>query len=202
MSHECYGVSIQRGLNCLFNSLFRLATKKSQTLRITGPLCGDLHQFPVDSHHETNNAESVSVSWRNRDRQITNHTTGMMLMFSFHAKISEYIFHIWEDIYIIQGHTMFIKNSNALWVVRCPPNVPYHNFVRTLSSSRLPWWRHPMETFSALLAICAGNTPVTVEFLAQGPVTRSFDVFFDLPPPITIVRLVNWNAIAPIITSL
>ena len=113
MSHECYGVSIQRGLNCLFNSLFRLATKKSQTLRITGPLCGDLHQFPVDSHRKTNNAESVSVSWRNHDRQIIYHTTGMMLMFSFHAKISEYIFHIWEDIYIIKGHTMFIKKSNA-----------------------------------------------------------------------------------------
>ena len=37
-----------------------------------------------------------------------------------------------------------------------------------------------METFSALLAICAGNSPVTDEFPAQKPVTRSFDVFFDL----------------------
>ena len=42
------------------------------------------------------------------------------------------------------------------------------------------WWRHQMETFSALLAICAGNSPVTGEFPAQRPVTRSFDVFFDL----------------------
>ena len=31
-----------------------------------------------------------------------------------------------------------------------------------------------METFSALLALCAG------EFPAQRPVTRNFDVFFDL----------------------
>ena len=37
-----------------------------------------------------------------------------------------------------------------------------------------------METFSALLAICAGNSPVTGEFPTQRPVTRSFDVFFDL----------------------
>ena len=37
-----------------------------------------------------------------------------------------------------------------------------------------------METFSALLTICAGNSPVTGEFRAQRPVTRSFDVFFDL----------------------
>ena len=34
-----------------------------------------------------------------------------------------------------------------------------------------------METFSALLSICAGNSPVTGEFPAKGPVTRSNDVF-------------------------
>ena len=37
-----------------------------------------------------------------------------------------------------------------------------------------------METFSALLSICAGNSPVPGEFPAQRPVTRSFGVFFDL----------------------
>ena len=37
-----------------------------------------------------------------------------------------------------------------------------------------------METFPALLAICAGNSPVPGEFPAQGPVARSFDVYFDL----------------------
>ena len=45
-----------------------------------------------------------------------------------------------------------------------------------------PWWRHQMETFSALLAICAGNSPVPGEFPTQRPVTRSFDVYFDLSP--------------------
>ena len=42
------------------------------------------------------------------------------------------------------------------------------------------WWRHQMETFSALLALCAGHSPVTGEFPSQRSVTRSFDVFFDL----------------------
>ena len=37
-----------------------------------------------------------------------------------------------------------------------------------------------METFSALLAICAENSPVPGEFSAQRPVTQSFDIFFDL----------------------
>ena len=36
-----------------------------------------------------------------------------------------------------------------------------------------------METFPALLAICAWNSPVNGELPAQRPVTRSFDVFFD-----------------------
>ena len=42
------------------------------------------------------------------------------------------------------------------------------------------WWCHQMETFSALLAICAGNSLVTGEFPTQRAVTWSFDVFFDL----------------------
>ena len=50
----------------------------------------------------------------------------------------------------------------------------------TVNSSNNSWWRHQMETFSALLALCAGNSPVTGEFPTQRPVTRSFDVCFDL----------------------
>ena len=42
------------------------------------------------------------------------------------------------------------------------------------------WWRHQMETFSASLVLCAGNSPVTCEFPSQRPLTQSFDVFFDL----------------------
>ena len=44
----------------------------------------------------------------------------------------------------------------------------------------MTWWHHQMETFSALLAICAGHSSVTGEFPAQRPVTWSFDVFFHL----------------------
>ena len=69
---------------------------------------------------------------------------------------------------------------------------PWHNRNRRLlptstTDGREPinivvnaWWRHQMETFSALLALCAGNSPVTGEFPSQRPVTWSFDVFFDL----------------------
>ena len=39
-----------------------------------------------------------------------------------------------------------------------------YNYLSTPWSlfSSNPWWRHQMETFSALLALCAGNSPVPV----------------------------------------
>ena len=55
--------------------------------------------------------------------------------------------------------------------------------MQRLSSTKYtysPWWRHLMETCSALLALCVGNSPVTGEFPSQRPVTQSFDVSFDL----------------------
>ena len=64
---------------------------------------------------------------------------------------------------------------------------PRHELQRPLCACCLtgsgdwyPWWRHQMGAFSALLALCAGNSPVTGEFPSQRPVTRSFDVFSDL----------------------
>ena len=84
------------------------------------------------------------------------------------------------------------KRLEMLWI-SCMHCLTYHTFSRTRynvncvnkvshnihSYDLLTWWRHQMETFSALLAICAGNSLVTGEFPSQRPVTRSFDVFFN-----------------------
>ena len=51
-----------------------------------------------------------------------------------------------------------------------------------LGNDTMTWWRYQMETFSALLAICAENWPIPGEFPAQRPVTRCFDIFFDRHP--------------------
>ena len=53
----------------------------------------------------------------------------------------------------------------------------YHLSMDTDSDA---WWRHQMETFSALLALCERNPPVTSGVPLRRPVTRSFDFFFDL----------------------
>ena len=89
--------------------------------------------------------------------------------------MSVYILHIYIHIYIYQDRD---KRGKALQSVKTPNIAQYENISSTYNIAT--WWRHQMETFSALLAICAGNSPVPGEFPAQRPVTRSFDVFFDL----------------------
>ena len=49
-----------------------------------------------------------------------------------------------------------------------------------------------METFSALLAICAGKSPVPGEFPTQRPVTRSFEVFYLRPNKLLSKRSWGW----------
>ena len=60
------------------------------------------------------------------------------------------------------------------------PDSGEHMLTPSIDMLIYTWWRHQMETFSALLAFCAGNSPVPGEFPPQRPVTRSFDVFLDL----------------------
>ena len=65
---------------------------------------------------------------------------------------------------------MSINHGSASWfLVRSFDAVDYNS-----------WRRHQMGTFSVLLTLCVGNSPVPGEFLSQRSVTRSFDVFFDL----------------------
>ena len=52
--------------------------------------------------------------------------------------------------------------------------------IITYPAHQCAWWRHQMEIFSASLALCAGNSPVSHDFPEQRPVTRSFDVFLYL----------------------
>ena len=65
-------------------------------------------------------------------------------------------------------------------VGRFPHYWPYRG--ESKGQFREKWWRHQMETFCVLLAICAANSPVPGEFPTQRPVRRSFEVFFDLRP--------------------
>ena len=95
------------------------------------------------------------------------------------CKMSPFLFRLqWVSSYLYRGvlfgefhctETMVPRNS-----IRSGQKWPV--FSNAISS----WWRHQMDALSALLALCVGNSPVTGEFPSQRPVTRSFDVFFDL----------------------
>ena len=49
-----------------------------------------------------------------------------------------------------------------------------------------------METFAALLAICARNSPVPGEFPAQKAVTRSFRAHYDV---IVMIHELSWQLV-------
>ena len=68
------------------------------------------------------------------------------------------------------------------------------DIVQVLAQQSMPWWRHQMETFPALLAICEGNSRLSKQSwgwwfetpsrplwpVTQRSVTQSFDSFYDL----------------------
>ena len=84
-------------------------------------------------------------------------------------------------------YVLYFYMPRKLLLIKAPSRVvSLYNKILVLASVVFscefdwPWWRHQMETFSALLSFCAGTSPVTGEFPALRPVTRSFGVFFDL----------------------
>ena len=96
---------------------------------------------------------------------------------SYHNSVYLYVFN-WQAGYVPPRQKSWFSNSG-------PPltsgnDVLLQDRVKSRSQAIRTWWLHQMETISALLAICAGNSPVPGEFPAQRPVTRSFDVLFDL----------------------
>ena len=62
--------------------------------------------------------------------------------------------------------------TSLLIALNVNPSNVVHIYIKT--------WRHQMEISFTLLALCEGNPLVTGGFPSQRPVTRSFDVFFDL----------------------
>ena len=82
--------------------------------------------------------------------------------------------------YIASPGNYFSLNISTTWK-DTRGDVHYFMYA-TISRENLSytWWRHQMEAFSALLAFCEGNPPVTGELSTQRPATRSFDVLFDL----------------------
>ena len=83
------------------------------------------------------------------------------------------LFVMWLSFFVMMYWEGFIQ-WNVIFVIPVDDN-SFRGLVMCMS-----WWRFEMEILPALLALCAGNSPVTSEFPSQRSVMQSFDVFFDL----------------------
>ena len=100
--------------------------------------------------------------------------------------------------------------SRSTWFIASPGCINISNIASTFLETT--WWRHQMETFSELLAICAGNSPVNSPPKGQWrwavmfsliPLTLSQWLFSVNPVTIqcasNLVLSVHWNATGEII---
>ena len=85
---------------------------------------------------------------------------------------SNYRFHDRKVVLHNNVGTFGLKRKEMLWAFHRPCNNTTRGVTSMMTSSN--------GNISALLAFCAGNSPVTGEFLSQRLVTRSFHVLFDL----------------------
>ena len=88
-----------------------------------------------------------------------------------------YLFDSQHIFYFTYWMSFSYKLHLTRWWI-CQPNKNQKRIQVIITTST--WWRHQLETVSALLALCAENSPVTGEFPSQRAVTQSFHVSFDL----------------------
>ena len=72
MSGIRHAISNYRQIACLLNSLFRVISKKTTKLCITGSLWEEFPRGRRFPWKETNNAKSVSMSWRHHQKLFTS----------------------------------------------------------------------------------------------------------------------------------
>ena len=100
-----------------------------------------------------------SIGWSNRYHTIWLNL-GITILYG------EYRFRIWQA---------------ALQLCHMDTGPPYSwSWWAGRQKRIIPWWRHQMETFSAILALCEGNPLVIGGFPSQRTATRRFDVFCGL----------------------
>ena len=96
--HDRRGVSNRRQLNCLSNSLFKLASKERPKHHITGPFVRRIHQSPVDSPNKLAlNVQSVFMIACNGAKKtiaLCNAMVSPLLTIVFHEAI--------EIVFVIQ----------------------------------------------------------------------------------------------------
>ena len=110
-------------------------------------LCGGIHRSPVDSFHKGPVMRTFNVCDVSPNKLLNKHSSDRLSETPWRS----YDFIVWHLYRIVRsrGNMLHLKTCDA-------------------TNSSWSWWRHQMKTFSALLAICAGNSPVTVNSQQKG----------------------------------
>ena len=182
MRHD--SVSNHQLHDCFLNRLFRHRSKKTSKLRVAGlcefpaQMASTQKMFPFD--------DVIMMSFRVAPLTLRwSHCQSMLNIVKMPTLSSPVVPKVVitttscttsDDKVDIMTNSFFLRwsNNNNQTLAN---DVSKNGQSLCISQS---WWRHQMETFSALLTICARNSPVPGELPAQRSVTRSFDVFFDL----------------------
>ena len=95
-----------------------------------------------------------------------------------------YIVHVYKFGDIAAGwpsclFTLYISLC-FLWIFPLPVSLLF--VLKEVGTFRVALWRHQIEPFFRVTGPLCGKITGPGEFPAQRPVTRSFDVFFDLRP--------------------
>ena len=156
-----------------FLPTFMMTSSNGNIFRVTGHVCGEFTAPPVNSPHKGQWRGALMFSlicvwihgWVNKRE------AGDLRRYRTHY-----------DVIVMCYICIWSWDSPCDHVIDNTGCIQVKSDISYCSYCKTSWkiWRHQMETFSALLAICAGNSPAPGEFPAQRPVTRSFDVFFDL----------------------
>ena len=148
-SNEWHSLKL-RSNRRMFSSLPSLTTKKAHWPSIT----------------KTSNAEFLSfLSWTSCWAKVELVIWDAMTVLMWHQYDNEFPWSLYNHDVSNRKPAGLVGTRKLHWGARPVPGMSQ------------TWWRHQMETFSALLALCEGNSSVTGEFPSQRPVTRSFDVF-------------------------
>ena len=174
ISPQCLSQIIDQDTNFLLKGnlflslLFNLLVLKPEYFRRTRPIPWLLMHWQLTNRVVRSSATTCTVEYAR-----------LKWVFVFHGEDFNYLCHLnverWYNIKLIHSFLLSRMNSNgsgysvAWFSQRCV-------MILVFSFS---WWRHQMDTLSALLALCVGNSPVTGEFPAHRLVTRSLGAFFE-----------------------
>ena len=132
------------------------------------PLCAAINYASIRLGHEYM-CDRWLEHWQTAAQYLRFGTVHMIETCDFYLKINQTLIIDFQGTRFLTGHSVMIKIM-AVWC-------NLKNIVGVHGKTATAWWRHQMETFSALLAICAGNSPVTGEIPTQIPTWRGALIF-------------------------